>query len=78
MTSNVSQYIIWYEIFSSKCLKIRVTIKSADQINKACRLNYSKNLDHIYFISTAITQPKLIANSRAIKCQKIEKFVRLI
>lgn len=50
-----------------KCLKIKIAIKLVNQINKICGLNHNQNLDNVYFMSIIIIQPKLTANSRAMK-----------
>ena len=46
-----------------------------DQTNKASRFNVVQDLGDVQSMSIVTTQFKLIANSRAIKCQKIEESV---
>lgn len=45
-------------------------MKTTNQSNKAYKLNYSQNLDDIYFIFMVTIQPKLIANIRVMKVIK--------
>ena len=46
-----------------------------NQIDEVCRSNIIRGLDGIYSISMVTIQPKLFANGRVIKCQKVEKSV---
>ena len=47
----------------------------ADQTNIACRSNAVQDLGSVQLISMVNTKPKLIANSRAVKYQRIEESV---
>lgn len=58
-----------------KRLKMRVTIKPTDQINKASKSNYSPNRSGIQFMFMVLTKPKLTTNGRSVKYQRVEDFV---
>ena len=47
----------------------------ADQIDKACWSNAVWDLGGVQSMSMVTTQPKLIANGKAIKCQRVEESV---
>lgn len=63
------------EKLSFKYFEMRVAIKPTDQTKKVCQSNYSQNCSNIYYMSLVITQPKLIANDKVVKCQKVEDSV---
>ena len=48
---------------------------SADQTDKACKSNVVRNLGRTQSMSMVNTQPKLITNGRAIKCQRLEESI---
>ena len=54
-------------ILSPNHLKTRVAMIPVDQTNKACRSNAVRDLGGVQSISMITTQPKLIANGRAVK-----------
>ena len=50
-------------------------MKPADQTDKACRSNVGQDLGGVQSMFMVIIQLKLIANSRAVKYQKVEESV---
>lgn len=68
-------YHYTYRILFLNYLETRLTIKPIDEIDEACKSNVGQELNSVYSISMVITQPKLIANSRAVKCQRVEESV---
>ena len=55
------------------CLKTRVAIMPVDKTDKVCRSNAVWDFGGVQSMVT--TQLKLIANGKAVKCQKIEEFI---
>ena len=56
-------------------LETRVAMMPADQTDKACRSNVGRDLGGVHSMSMVTTQPKLIANGRVVKCQRVEESV---
>ena len=46
-----------------------------NQTNKACKSNAVQDLGGVQSMSMVITQPKLIANGRVVKCQGVKESV---